>query len=85
MSYIKFGNKRIWIGWEKFADVIFILLISSLLILLLTILAIDARVQAICISNGYPEHSTTWNFIGYCIRTINQTQYVVPLNQILGK
>lgn len=38
---------------------------------------------SMCFENGYPEYYVSLNLDTYCIRTIEQTQYVVPLDEVL--
>jgi hypothetical protein len=37
-----------------------------------------------CVENGYPESKVTWNLQMYCTRTIEQTEYVCPLDDVLA-
>lgn len=79
--------KKILRWWDDFK---YNIIPYSVLILVLTfiiwgfsIVGADMSIQAKCAKYGYPRSITTWNFKGYCIRTIEQTEYIVPLNIVL--
>lgn len=62
------------------------------LVILLLIIAI-AGVQSvvttvdnsICLAHGYREAKITMDFKGYCIKTVNQTDVVVPIGELNGR
>lgn len=82
--YRKAGGLKYW-DWEGIIGFSLLGILALFVLYIFTMMFIDFRNQAICLSYGFPEHNTTWNAIGYCIRTINQTQYVVLIKELLGK
>lgn len=59
--------------------------IAALLLILLVLMGVAAsiqelRVDAQCAALGWRDSNVTWNFKAYCIRRVNQTDVVVPLD-----
>lgn len=48
---------------------------------ILAMVSYHAHVERRCLVAGYPAHRIAWDLTGYCIREINETEYVVPLHQ----
>lgn len=38
--------------------------------------------QSKCLAAGYPDYKMTWNWHAYCVKRVNQTDVVVPLEQV---
>lgn len=38
---------------------------------------------SMCVENGYPRYYMSFNLDTYCIRIVEQTEYVVPLEEVL--
>jgi hypothetical protein len=62
-------------------DWLFIFAITMLSLALAMVIAFavfQVRVDAVCKAKGWPRAEVTWNFNGYCIARIDQTDVVVP-------
>lgn len=57
-------------------------LLVVLFIWLLSLAPYSLYAKAKCLSYGYPRYSVSVTYKAYCIRTINQTEFVVPLKDI---
>jgi hypothetical protein len=68
--------------WEEVIVKIGIAILLVIALWAITIAIVTMPMKSICLTHGYPESQFTWNFIGYCVRTVNQTQYVVPISSI---
>lgn len=68
-----------------------IVLVLSLVISLLIMAAVGAQSMvttmdnSICLAHGYREAKITMDFKGYCIKTVNQTDVVVPIGELNGR
>ncbi len=75
--------------WSEFKyDIVPYTVLISLLVFLIWMFSLagyDMRVQTNCARNGYPSNITTWNYKAYCIRIVEQTEYVVPLEDVLSQ
>lgn len=67
---------------EKFVMGVFVLAIGIVLYLVVMFVPMF-YVSSKCIDNGYPHSYTTWDFKTYCGRIVNQTEYLVPLYEVL--
>jgi len=44
-----------------------------------------ARLDADCLRAGYPNSKMTWNLEGYCVKRVDQTDTVVPIDTVRGR
>lgn len=47
------------------------------------ILVVETQTKSVCLQRGYPGSSVTWNFHRYCIKRVDQTDVVVPLEEAI--
>lgn len=52
--------------------------------LLFGLLPVSLYAERICLEHNYPKSSTTWNFQNYCVRTVEQTEYVCSLDEVIS-
>ena len=43
---------------------------------------VQAKNNVICLENGYKHTSLTWDFKGYCIKRVDQTDVVTALENL---
>jgi len=43
---------------------------------------VQAKNNVICLENGYKHTSLTWDFKGYCIKRVDQTDVVTALEDL---
>ena len=42
----------------------------------------DAEIRELCLSHGYPQHVAYIGGGGYCIKRVDQTDVVVPIEKV---
>lgn len=43
---------------------------------------VSSSADAKCARHGWPSSSVTWNFDKYCVKRINQTDSVIPMENL---
>lgn len=59
--------------------------VVALVALRITVAFIQGISAPVCLSYGYPETRVTYNLDTYCVKRLDQTDTVVPINQVVGK
>lgn len=59
--------------------------VVALVALGITVAFIRGISAPVCLSYGYPETRVTYNLDTYCVKRLDQTDTVVPINQVVGK
>jgi hypothetical protein len=59
--------------------------VVALVALGITVAFIQGISAPVCLSYGYPETRVTYNLDTYCVKRLDQTDTVVPINQVVGK
>ena len=66
---------RILGGFVVFVVVLVVLVVS-------VVLPLSLRADAICVEHGWPSGILTWKLEAYCMREVNETEYVLPLERV---
>ena len=69
---------------EKVLWSVVVALLLLLGYMLFGMLPVSLYAERICLEHNYPKSSTTWNFQNYCVRTVDQTEYVCSLDEVIS-
>jgi hypothetical protein len=74
-------RRRSSIDWELVGAIAGMLLAAGVVVV--AIVAGGARVLTIsaCLHAGYPDGKVTWNLERFCVKRVDQTDVVVPLDE----
>lgn len=67
------------------AGAVVVVALVALVALGITVAFIQGISAPVCLSYGYPETRVTYNLDTYCVKRLDQTDTVVPINQVVGK
>lgn len=65
---------------EKFLGALVVIIVA----LMITLLAQSYHASRICLENGYPDAQVLLISEPYCVRIINQTEYVCALSDVVA-
>jgi hypothetical protein len=68
---------------EKILPAVLVVLIVVMLFFI-GMLPFGLYAERVCLQNGYPHSYITWKFEMSCGRTVNQTEYVCPLDDVIA-
>lgn len=67
---------------EDWATVIRLILALVFVVFIFVYVGLSLDLSAQCAEMGWPEYRITWNLEKYCVKRVNQTDYIKLLSEI---